>query len=304
MKNEYRRKTEELLDWVRESRTWLESDRSGNSLQEVRRKLQWYRDYRAGEGKTREEQKSNLETFLTIKEDIQPRQEVKKAWTGLLIAEQMFEEEVEEDLRRLERLERLAREFRQKAELVDVWTRDKKEMLQQEDFRQLKPAGLRERIKEVKVLEFQLTRQQLSLEYLAALGQKLQDWNYSDSGLVRSRTGKLRDQLERLNRLSQQRAERLEEELRGREEGVAVSRTGDSLEDWLMSQTETMDLMEKMKTGSEEEEVVFQFRPPPGELEEIFSSGYTQHGVERLRAGWEGIKRFVLLDVSPQSSGS
>ena len=158
--------------------------------------------------------------------------------------------------------------------------------------------ALEVRIKELELFQFQLTSQQLTVEYLAALGQKLKDWNYSDSGLMRSRTGKLRDQLERLNLLSQQRVRRLEEELRGREEGEAVSRTGDALEDWLISQTETMDLIEKVKTGSEDEKVVFQFSPPTQEVKKIFSNGYTQHGVERMRAGWEEIKRFVLLDIS------
>ena len=248
--------------------------------------------------KIMEEQKSSLETFLTSKEDLQLRQEVKKAWAGLLVSEQRFEEKVEGDLRRLERLEKLAREFRQKAEQVEVWTRETEERQEEEDFRQLKPAGLRERIKELEVFQFQLIRQKLTGEYLAALGQKLQDLNYSDSGLVRSRTEELRDKLDRLGILSQQRAQSLKEELRGREEGEAVSRTGDSLEDWLISQTETMDLIGKVKTGSEDEKVAFQFSPPPGELKKVFSCGYTQHGVERLRAGWEEIKRFVLLDIS------
>ena len=297
MVTEYKRRTEELLDWVRESRTWLESDWPGNSLQEVRRKLQEYRDYRSCARKTSEEKKSSLETFFSGKKgQFQSlSQEVKKAWAGLLISEQRLGEKVEADLRRLERLERLAREFRRKAEQVEVWTRNTEERLRQEDFRQLKPDGLRERIKELEVLEFQLTSHQLSVEHLKALGQKLQDWNYSDAALVNSKTEKLQDKLDSLNVLSQQRTQRLEEELRGREDGLGIS---NDIETWLQIQTETMDIIQKVKEGSHEEKTVFQFSPPAEELEKIFGSGYTRHGVERLKDCWKEITGFDLLDIS------
>ena len=63
-----------------------------------------------------------------------------------------------------------------------------------------------------------------------------------------------------------------------------------------------MDPIEKVKESSHEEESLYQFRPPAEELEMIFNSSYTEHGVERLRAAWEEIKRFVSLDISPESA--
>ena len=59
-----------------------------------------------------------------------------------------------------------------------------------------------------------------------------------------------------------------------------------------------MDVIEKVKEDSNEEKTVFQFSPPVKEIEKIFSSGYTQYGVERLWDGWKEITRFDLLDIS------
>jgi len=143
---EYERLASDLLEWIRRTTPWLEN-RSADTLQDVQKKLEEFRQYRRVHKPPRVEQKARLETnFNTLQTKLRlsnrpaylPTEgknisDIGNAWKGLEKAERGFEEWLLSEMLRLERLDHLAKKFKHKADIHEEWTKGKEERLQSQE---------------------------------------------------------------------------------------------------------------------------------------------------------------------------
>uniref|UniRef100_A0A0K0EWJ5 Karst (inferred by orthology to a D. melanogaster protein) n=1 Tax=Strongyloides venezuelensis TaxID=75913 RepID=A0A0K0EWJ5_STRVS len=135
----YEALSSDILKWINDTITWLESDVYQNSLKGIQKDLLEFKEYRTiikppkfqemGELEARFFEIQTKRKALSRKNYIPPKdrtvKDVQDAWARLEVAESVRQVGLIEELRRQERLEQLAMKFYKKAQIRESWLRDR-----------------------------------------------------------------------------------------------------------------------------------------------------------------------------------
>uniref|UniRef100_A0A0N4ZQ51 Spectrin beta chain n=1 Tax=Parastrongyloides trichosuri TaxID=131310 RepID=A0A0N4ZQ51_PARTI len=135
----YETLSSDILKWIHDTITWLESDVYQNSLKGIQKDLHDFKEYRTiikppkfqemGELEARFFEIQTKRKALSRKSYIPPKdrtvKDVQDAWAKLEVAENGRQVSLIEELRRQERLEQLAMKFVKKSQIRESWLRDR-----------------------------------------------------------------------------------------------------------------------------------------------------------------------------------
>ncbi|XP_043536670.1 alpha-actinin-1-like isoform X5 [Chiloscyllium plagiosum] len=221
---DYEKLASDLLEWIRQTKPWLENREPEKTMQAMQQKLEDFRDYRRVHKPPKVQEKCQLEiNFNTLQTKLRlsnrpafmPSEgkmvsDINNAWQGLEQAEKGYEEWLLNEIRRLERLDHLAEKFRQKATIHEDWTKDKEAMLTQKDYETATLADIKALLKKHEAFESDLAAHQDRVEQIAAIAQELNDLDYYDSPNVNARCQTICDHWDTLGSLTQSRRDALE----------------------------------------------------------------------------------------------
>ncbi|XP_072130556.1 LOW QUALITY PROTEIN: alpha-actinin-1-like [Mobula birostris] len=221
---DYEKLASDLLEWIRQTKPWLENREPEKTMQAMQQKLEDFRDYRRVHKPPKVQEKCQLEiNFNTLQTKLRlsnrpafmPSEgkmvsDINNAWQGLEQAEKGYEEWLLNEIRRLERLDHLAEKFRQKATIHEDWTKDKESMLTQKDYETAALADIKALLKKHEAFESDLAAHQDRVEQIAAIAQELNDLDYYDSPNVNARCQSICDHWDTLGSLTQSRRDALE----------------------------------------------------------------------------------------------
>uniref|UniRef100_A0A4W3K4J2 Actinin, alpha 4 n=1 Tax=Callorhinchus milii TaxID=7868 RepID=A0A4W3K4J2_CALMI len=221
---DYEKLASDLLEWIRQTKPWLENREPEKTMQAMQQKLEDFRDYRRVHKPPKVQEKCQLEiNFNTLQTKLRlsnrpafmPSEgkmvsDINNAWQGLEQAEKGYEEWLLNEIRRLERLDHLAEKFRQKATIHEEWTKGKEAMLTQKDYETATLADIKALLKKHEAFESDLAAHQDRVEQIAAIAQELNDLDYYDSPNVNARCQTICDHWDTLGALTQNRREALE----------------------------------------------------------------------------------------------
>ncbi|XP_032870137.1 alpha-actinin-4 isoform X1 [Amblyraja radiata] len=221
---DYEKLASDLLEWIRQTKPWLENREPEKTMQAMQQKLEDFRDYRRVHKPPKVQEKCQLEiNFNTLQTKLRlsnrpafmPSEgkmisDINNAWQGLEQAEKGYEEWLLNEIRRLERLDHLAEKFRQKASIHEDWTTDKEVMLTQKDYETAALADIKAFLKKHEAFESDLAAHQDRVEQIAAIAQELNDLDYYDSPNVNARCQTICDHWDTLGSLTQSRRDALE----------------------------------------------------------------------------------------------
>ncbi|XP_055519618.1 alpha-actinin-1-like isoform X2 [Leucoraja erinacea] len=221
---DYEKLASDLLEWIRQTKPWLENREPEKTMQAMQQKLEDFRDYRRVHKPPKVQEKCQLEiNFNTLQTKLRlsnrpafmPSEgkmisDINNAWQGLEQAEKGYEEWLLNEIRRLERLDHLAEKFRQKASIHEDWTTDKEVMLTQKDYETAALADIKALLKKHEAFESDLAAHQDRVEQIAAIAQELNDLDYYDSPNVNARCQTICDHWDTLGSLTQSRRDALE----------------------------------------------------------------------------------------------
>ncbi|XP_072346052.1 alpha-actinin-1-like isoform X2 [Scyliorhinus torazame] len=221
---DYEKLASDLLEWIRQTKPWLENREPEKTMQAMQQKLEDFRDYRRVHKPPKVQEKCQLEiNFNTLQTKLRlsnrpafmPSEgkmvsDINNAWQGLEQAEKGYEEWLLNEIRRLERLDHLAEKFRQKATIHEDWTKGKEAMLTQKDYEMATLADIKALLKKHEAFESDLAAHQDRVEQIAAIAQELNDLDYYDSPNVNARCQTICDHWDTLGSLTQSRRDALE----------------------------------------------------------------------------------------------
>jgi Ca2+-binding EF-hand superfamily protein len=217
--NEYERLASDLLQWINQTRPWLEDRTTDNTINGVQGKLDDFRDYRRNQKPPRTDQKGNLEAcFNTLQTKLrlsnrpafmpsegQMISDIANAWKALEQAEKGYEEWLISEMRRLERLDHLAKKFHHKSSIHQSWTVGKEEMLKSEDYKTCNLAEIKALLKRHEAFGSDLAAHQDRVEQIAAIAQELNDLEYHDSATINEKCQGICEEWDRLGELTNRR---------------------------------------------------------------------------------------------------
>ncbi|VDP17326.1 unnamed protein product [Soboliphyme baturini] len=214
-----------LLEWIKRWLPWLRNRTTDGTLAGVQRSLDEYRGYRRREKPPRIEQKGRLETsFNTLQTKLRLSnrpaylptegkmiQDITSAWKNLELSEKGFEEWLLSEMKRLERLEHLVEKFKRKCDVHEAWTRDKPEMLQSSDYKNVHLYELKALQKRHEAFESDLAAHQDRLDQISAIAQELNALHYTDIASINSRFQRICEQWDWIGALTEKRRKNLAE---------------------------------------------------------------------------------------------
>jgi Ca2+-binding EF-hand superfamily protein len=217
--DEYERLASDLLQWINQTRPWLEDRATDNTISGVQNKLDDFRDYRRNQKPPRTDQKGNLEAcFNTLQTKLRlsnrpafmPTEgamisDIANAWKGLEQAEKGYEEWLISEMRRLERLDHLAKKFHHKSSIHSSWTVGKEDMLRSEDYKVCSLADIKALLKKHEAFGSDLAAHQDRVEQIAAIAQELNDLEYHDSASINEKCQAICEEWDRLGELTNRR---------------------------------------------------------------------------------------------------
>jgi actinin alpha len=133
-------------------------------------------------------------------------------WKQLEEAEKESQEFILSELRRLKQLEVLAEKFNRKAESIETWVGGKPPVLQRnDDIEEADLAGIQALHKIHQTFETDLQAENGRVDGLADIANQLTQLQYHNSQAVNDRLQSIRDQFVELQKLSEDRASRIQE---------------------------------------------------------------------------------------------
>ncbi|XP_014664565.1 PREDICTED: alpha-actinin, sarcomeric-like isoform X1 [Priapulus caudatus] len=222
---EYEQLTSELLEWIRQTKPWLEDRTMDNTMMELQAKQAEFRNYRWQHKPPKLEEKAHLETMfnniqtklrVTNRPAFMPTSgkllsDINIAWKELEKAEKGFEEWLLSEIMRLERMDHLAKKFKQKCESHDRWTDAKLLYLRNEEFRNSKLMDLKAHKKKHEAFESEVGAHQERVEQITAIANELNSLGYYDAPAINDRCKEICDGWVDLGAQSQERRQALEE---------------------------------------------------------------------------------------------
>uniref|UniRef100_A0AC35UH81 Actinin n=1 Tax=Rhabditophanes sp. KR3021 TaxID=114890 RepID=A0AC35UH81_9BILA len=221
----YETMSSDLLSWIRRWMPWLSNRREDMSLDDSRKKMEEFRNYRRNEKPPKIEDKGSLETLfntlqtrlrLSNRPAFMPIEghligDINKAWDGLERSEKGFEEWLLSEIMRLERLEHLAEKFRRKCAMHEEWVHGKEAYLSSNDWRSARVYEIKAFRKKHEAFESDLGAHQERVEQIVAIARELNNLRYLKIDPINARCKVICEQWDRLGSLSEERKRRLEE---------------------------------------------------------------------------------------------
>uniref|UniRef100_A0AC34F3A9 Uncharacterized protein n=1 Tax=Panagrolaimus sp. ES5 TaxID=591445 RepID=A0AC34F3A9_9BILA len=222
---DYENLASDLLSWIKRWMPWLSNRSNDNTLDDIKKKLDDFRQYRTHEKPPRIEEKGKLETlFNTLQTRLRlsnrpafcPKdghliKDINGAWKGLESSEKGFEDWLISEMIRLERLDHLAEKFRRKCELYEEWVAGKEAYLRSNDFRSSNVYQIKALRKRHEAFESDLQAHEERVQQISSICRQLNEMRYPKIGPINDKCQQIVDQWNRLNSLSVERRQRLEE---------------------------------------------------------------------------------------------
>ncbi|XP_059770401.1 spectrin beta chain, erythrocytic [Balaenoptera ricei] len=216
----------DLLTWIEQTITVLNSRKFANSLTGVQQQLQAFSTYRTVEKPPKFQEKGNLEVLLfTIQSRMRANNQkvytphdgklvsdINRAWESLEEAEYRRELALREELIRQEKLEQLARRFDRKAAMRETWLNENQRLVAQDNFG-YDLAAVEAAKKKHEAIETDTAAYEERVRALEDLAQELERENYHDQKRITARKDNVLRLWNYLQELLQSRRQRLEKTL-------------------------------------------------------------------------------------------
>ncbi|XP_059860383.1 spectrin beta chain, erythrocytic [Delphinus delphis] len=216
----------DLLTWIEQTITVLNSRKFANSLTGVQQQLQAFSTYRTVEKPPKFQEKGNLEVLLfTLQSRMRANNQkvytphdgklvsdINRAWESLEEAEYRRELALREELIRQEKLEQLARRFDRKAAMRETWLNENQRLVAQDNFG-YDLAAVEAAKKKHEAIETDTAAYEERVRALEDLAQELERENYHDQKRITARKDNVLRLWSYLQELLQSRRQRLEKTL-------------------------------------------------------------------------------------------
>nr|XP_014718093.2 spectrin beta chain, erythrocytic isoform X3 [Equus asinus] len=213
----------DLLTWIEQTITVLNSRKFANSLAGVQQQLQAFSTYRTTEKPPKFQEKGNLEVLLfTIQSRMRANNQkvytphdgklvsdINRAWESLEEAEYRRELALRNELIRQEKLEQLARRFDRKAAMRETWLNENQRLVAQDNFG-YDLAAVEAAKKKHEAIETDTAAYEERVRALEDLAQELEKENYHDQKRIMARKDNILRLWNYLQELLQSRRQRLE----------------------------------------------------------------------------------------------
>uniref|UniRef100_A0A8C7E2V8 Spectrin beta chain n=1 Tax=Naja naja TaxID=35670 RepID=A0A8C7E2V8_NAJNA len=213
----------DLLMWIEQTITNLNSRKFANSLAGVQQQLQYFSTYRTVEKPPKFQEKGNLEVLLfTIQSRMRANNQkvytphegklvcdINRAWKKLEKAEHERELALRNELIRQEKLEQLARRFDRKAAMRETWLSENQRLVAQDNFGNDLPA-VEAAKKKHEAIETDTAAYKERVQAIEEVAKELEVENYHDIKRINARKDSILRLWEYLLELLQARRQRLE----------------------------------------------------------------------------------------------
>ncbi|NWX17762.1 SPTB1 protein, partial [Aegotheles bennettii] len=213
----------DLLTWIEQTITSLNSRSFANSLAGVQHQLQAFSTYRTVEKPPKFQEKGNLEVLLfTIQSRMRANNQrvytphegrlvsdINRAWEQLEKAEHERELALRTELIRQEKLEQLARRFDRKAAMREAWLSENQRLVAQDNFGQDLPA-VEAAKKKHEAIETDTAAYKERVQAIVAVAKELEVEGYHDIQRINKRKDNILRLWEHLLELLAARRQRLE----------------------------------------------------------------------------------------------
>ncbi|CAK6431996.1 unnamed protein product [Pipistrellus nathusii] len=213
----------DLLTWIEQTITVLNSRKFANSLAGVQQQLQAFSTYRTVEKPPKFQEKGNLEVLLfTIQSRMRANNQkvytphdgklvsdINRAWESLEEAEYRRELALRNELIRQEKLEQLARRFDRKAAMRETWLNENQRLVAQDNFGH-DLAAVEAAKKKHEAIETDTAAYKERVQALEDLAQELEKENYHDQKRITARKDNILRLWSYLQELLASRRQRLE----------------------------------------------------------------------------------------------
>ncbi|KAM6321767.1 spectrin beta chain, erythrocytic [Podargus strigoides] len=213
----------DLLTWIEQTITSLNSRSFANSLAGVQHQLQAFSTYRTVEKPPKFQEKGNLEVLLfTIQSRMRANNQrvytphegrlvsdINRAWEQLEKAEHERELALRTELIRQEKLEQLARRFDRKAAMREAWLSENQRLVAQDNFGQDLPA-VEAAKKKHEAIETDTAAYKERVQAIEAVARELEVEGYHDIQRINRRKDNILRLWEQLLELLAARRQRLE----------------------------------------------------------------------------------------------
>ncbi|XP_036111688.1 spectrin beta chain, erythrocytic [Molossus molossus] len=213
----------DLLTWIEQTITVLNSRKFANSLTGVQQQLQAFSTYRTVEKPPKFQEKGNLEVLLfTIQSRMRANNQkvytphdgklvsdINRAWESLEEAEYQRELALRNELIRQEKLEQLARRFDRKAAMRETWLSENQRLVVQDNFG-YDLAAVEAAKKKHEAIETDTAAYEERVRALEDLAQELEKENYHDQKRISARKDNILRLWNYLQELLRSRRQRLE----------------------------------------------------------------------------------------------
>ncbi|XP_066467623.1 spectrin beta chain, erythrocytic isoform X1 [Tiliqua scincoides] len=213
----------DLLTWIEQTITILNSRKFANSLAGVQQQLQSFSTYRTVEKPPKFQEKGNLEVLLfTIQSRMRANNQkvytphegklvsdINRAWEKLEKAEHERELALRNELIRQEKLEQLARRFDRKAAMRETWLSENQRLVAQDNFGSDLPA-VEAAKKKHEAIETDTAAYEERVQAIKDVARELEVENYHDIKRINARKDNILRLWAYLQELLQARRRRLE----------------------------------------------------------------------------------------------
>lgn len=213
----------DLLTWIEQTITVLNSRKFANSLTGVQQQLQCFSTYRTVEKPPKFQEKGNLEVLLfTIQSRMRANNQkayaphegrlvsdINRAWEWLEKAEHERELALRNELIRQEKLEQLARRFDRKAAMRETWLSENQRLLAQDNFGCDLPA-VEAAKKKHEAIETDTAAYKERVQAIEEVARELEAENYHDIKRIKARKDNILRLWDYLLELLHARRQRLE----------------------------------------------------------------------------------------------
>ncbi|XP_008850351.1 spectrin beta chain, erythrocytic isoform X2 [Nannospalax galili] len=213
----------DLLTWIEQTISVLNSRKFANSLSGVQQQLQAFSTYRTVEKPPKFQEKGNLEVLLfTIQSRMRANNQkvytphdgklvsdINRAWESLEEAEYQRELALRSELIRQEKLEQLARRFDRKAAMRETWLNENQRLVTQDNFG-YDLAAVEAAKKKHEAIETDTAAYEERVKALEDLAQELEKENYHDQKRIMARKDNILRLWSYLQELLRSRRQRLE----------------------------------------------------------------------------------------------
>ncbi|XP_039253856.1 alpha-actinin-1-like [Styela clava] len=257
--DKYEKLASDLLEWIENTKPTLENRTSDNTMEDLQKKLEDFRDYRRTQKPPKAEEKGQLESiFNTLQTKLRlsnrpaymPSEgklvsDIASAWKGLEGAEKGYEEWLLSEMRRLESLEHLAKKFHHRVAVHKGWAEGKHEVLNSDDYKECTLQQCKALLKKHEAFESDYAAHSERVEQIDKIAEELNKLHYYDADTIVNINNEVKQDWETLSTEMDQRTAALKEKEAELEElenqCLEYAKRAGKLNNWMLSAMEDME---------------------------------------------------------------